>query len=291
VFYADAQGVIHRLSPDGQAAIVATFPITDGSRQELSFAVSPDGRDLVASVLTTPPHRDPRYFGDSVFVEGGHWTLELFRAGAGGAAVSTFSHDLGAQVTPPAPMVVVGWDRHGPLATLNTVLATQGAPASLRFAGSALVHIGPDGTPQDHLGGQACQPLDELPDSTTLCSAGTAVRAYEVRDAAGTELWQRDLTAVDWLYPYLSPDASAIAASAAVLTKSGSTIALGAPPVQSSVGMVGQFRAEGWLDDHTVIGAVTQAPDLKLGNLQVVDVAHPTELHQLPFDGNFIGVL
>src|SRR5262249_56227227 len=58
VFYADGAGVIRSLSADGAIATVTTIPMTSG-QQMLSFAVSPDGVQIVAAVFSFPPVRNP----------------------------------------------------------------------------------------------------------------------------------------------------------------------------------------------------------------------------------------
>src|ERR1700681_3638873 len=90
VFYADSTGAVHRLKADGSTSVVATFPLTN-AQQALSYAVSPDGAHLIALVLSTPPLHNPpaQTLGDPLFQDGGHWTLKLATADAGGATTTT----------------------------------------------------------------------------------------------------------------------------------------------------------------------------------------------------------
>jgi hypothetical protein len=288
VFYADGHGVVRRLGRDGSVTTVATFPAT-GSQQELSFAVSPDGRQLMASVLTAPPVHvpPPTTVEDPVFADNGHWSLELFTADAGQPAVSTFKRDLGGQF--PRPTVIVGWDAGGPLATINTQLATQQQTTSLRFAGDSLVHVGPDGTHLDQVAG-GCRPLDEAEDGSVLCLAGAVPGRYEIRRSSGELVWQQAAPDQPAGYPYVSPDGAHVAFENHVIGRDGRSLTLG-PAAAAGQGIPrGAILAQGWLDDHTVVGALVQA-DNSAGKLGLVDLASPGQVRQLPQDGQFVAAL
>ena len=169
VFYADSTGAVHRLRPDGSNAVVATFPLTN-AQQELSYAVSPDGAHLIALVLSTPPLHNPlpKTLGDPLFQDGGHWTLKLATADAGGATTTTLQRDLGTAY--PSATQIVGWDIKGPLATLNTNLGAQQAPLSAHLFGTPLIHLGADGTHLDVIGGPNCVATDVISNGTVICS-------------------------------------------------------------------------------------------------------------------------
>jgi hypothetical protein len=288
VYYSDAHGVVRRLGRDGRVTTVTTFPITS-AQQELSFAVSPDGEHLMASVVSTPPLHvpPPASPADPVFADNGHWTLELYTADVGQPAVSTLKRDLGAQE--PKPTVVVGWDGGGPLATLNTQLGTQAAPDSQRFTGDSLVHLGPDGTHLDQVAG-GCRPLDQVAGDTVLCLVTPYPGRYEVRRSSGELVWQHAVPDQFPAFPYLSPDGTRVAAENQVVGRDGRTITLGPAPPPTGVVPRGRFRAQGWLDDHTVAGAQIQA-DGSLGPLVAVDLANPGQLRQLPQNGQFVAML
>lgn len=53
VYFVDGLGEIRSLSPQGDIAMVASVPFT-GNQQMLSFAVSPDGANLLAGVFSLP---------------------------------------------------------------------------------------------------------------------------------------------------------------------------------------------------------------------------------------------
>lgn len=289
VFFADAHGVVRRLDRDGRVTTVATFPL-NSSQQELSFAVSPDGRQLMASILSTPPLVDPPVdpLRGRLFVPGGTWTLELFTAAAGAAPTSTLRRDLGTQY--PTPTIVVGWDRAGPVATVNTNLASQDAPPSERFTGDALIHLSPDGGHLDRIGGAACRPLDELPDGTALCLVG--YHLLEVRTATGDLLWQQDLGESYPQSPWLSPDGMRIASADTIFTRAGRPAS--AARTTAPAGSPNAFWAQGWLDAATVVAGSMGFSQNRLGPggpLQLVDAANPSRIRPLGVSGLFEGVL
>jgi hypothetical protein len=286
VFYADAHGVVRRLDRDGRVATVTTFPITS-AQQELSFAVSPDGRRLLASILSAPPVHDPppRSLNDPFFVAGGRWSLEILTAAVGGSPTSTFKRDLGT--TEPRPTIVAGWDRAGPLATLETLLETQQPPLSMRFTGSALVHLAPDGSHLDQVGGSGCSPLDELSDGTVLCLAGSA---FEVRSASGDLRWRQDLGGSYFYDPRLSPDGGRIASEATVFSR-GSGPASAARQAGSTEA---SHFAQGWLDGSTIVASsVDIGPSAvsESARLMLVDAGNPSQVHDLGVTGAFIGAV
>jgi hypothetical protein len=163
VFYADRTGAVHRLKPDGSTSVVATFPLSN-AQQELGYAVSPDGLHLIATVFSTPPLHNPppQTLGDPIYQEGGHWTLKLETADAGGTTTTTLQRDLGTSY--PSPTTIVGWDKGGPLATTLTQLGAQQATPSAHLFGR-LIHLAPDGT---HLDTPSAAPTARRPMSSRM---------------------------------------------------------------------------------------------------------------------------
>ncbi|HEY4026374.1 MAG TPA: hypothetical protein VGO86_08075, partial [Candidatus Dormibacteraeota bacterium] len=102
VYYLDATGRVRSLSPDGAVSDVITLPFSSQisqagrSDQELAFAVSPDGRQLIASVLTLPRTTsvDPERLS-AVRDPNGHWFVDLFSAVVGGTVQRLSHQDLG----------------------------------------------------------------------------------------------------------------------------------------------------------------------------------------------------
>jgi len=278
VYFADRTGAVHKLSPDGSTAIVATFPLTT-AQQMLAYAVSLDGKHLIATVLSTPPLHDPlpRTLGDPLFQEGGRWTLKLQTADAGGSTTTTLQRDLGT--TTPQPTQIVGWDEHGPLATLNTNLAAQQAPPSTHLFGAPLIHLAADGTHLDVVGGPDCTPVDALPDGTVACSNNE--RQFTVRSSSGASLWQVSLPSDNYYYGlWLSPDANAVAVQSLVVTRTAVASA-----VRQANTVESRLTALGWLDANTVLEG---SPS---GELSLYDAHSLVKIRDLGVSGIFEGIV
>ena len=197
-YFADSAGAIHRLAPDDSITQVATFPISASSF--LSFAVSPDGRKLIAIVITSPP---------SV---GGHYSLDLEEADAGAPTRKVLHKDLGA-VLLPGPTLIAGWDDGGPVATLNSNLCIQNDAPSTEYFGRPLIHLAADGTHLDEVGGSGCfLPVDELANGTVVC-VGSDGSSFTIRNRGGGILWQAALDGVP-IDPHVSPDGGALVVEA-----------------------------------------------------------------------------
>jgi hypothetical protein len=277
VFYADNTGAVHRLKADGSSSVVATFPLSN-AQQGLSYAVSPDGAHLIAIVLTTPPIHNPppQSLGDPLFQAGGRWSLKLETADAGGSTTTTFQKDLGT--TYPSPTQIVGWDGKGPLATASTHLAAQQALPSAHIFGT-LMHIAPDGTHLDVLGGPDCAVADELSDGTVICDQDW--QKFSVRSSSGATLWEAPLPSDNYYFGlWLSPDGNAVAAQSIVVTRT--SVASGSR--QNNGGQSAQI-ALGWLDSSTLIVA---APS---GELSLFEAHGFTKIRDLGLSGIFEGVL
>ena len=124
VFYVDGKGIVRSLGLDKTVKQAAAFPI--GPQQEVSFAVSPDGRHLLGTVLTIPPKpaTDPCTSQGNGFAPG-NWSEDVYAADAGGASrlISHRSWPAGQQAD---VLSFVGWDAIGPLGTSPTGYGTQG---------------------------------------------------------------------------------------------------------------------------------------------------------------------
>ena len=187
VYFADSSGAVRRLAADGSVSQVTTFQLTN-KQQALSFAVRPDGKQLIAIVLSTPPLHDPppQALGDPVFGPGS-WSLDLETATAGGTAAVVLHKNFGTSF--PSPTVITGWDQYGPTETLNSAICTQNVLPSTKYTGT-LIHLAMDGTHLDQIGGADCQAWDELVDGTVLCGSGDW-QSFSVRRKNGDVLWSR----------------------------------------------------------------------------------------------------
>jgi hypothetical protein len=194
-FFVDSKGAVHRLGLDGAVKTVAAFKLA-GAQQFLSFAVSTDGNQLMATIVTLPGKSTP-------------WTEDIERATAGGSTTIVSHTNLGA--TQPAPTVITGWDSSGPTATTKTLLCSREDVISQAYTGSALVHLGPDGSVRDTIGGPDCVPMDELANGMVLCRLGLYdCQSLNVRTSLGVTIWSR-VPGCDFFEPRLSPDAQAVA--------------------------------------------------------------------------------
>lgn len=251
VFYADSSGVVRRLTADGTVNDVTTFKLTS-KQQALSFAVSPDGKQLIAIVLSTPPIHNPppQTLGDPVFGPG-TWSIDLENANAGGPATVALHRDLGSAF--PKPTVITGWDAFGPTATLNSEICTQNALPSFTYNGT-LIHLTLDGTHMEQIGGSSCQAWDQLVDGTVLCGANDW-QSFSVRRRDGGLLWSRAASVLSDVK--LAPDASGVASGDGTIylrdaDQPASFARTGAPTV----------RILGWADARDV---VTLSNDGRLG--------------------------
>ena len=220
-YFVDSTGVVHRLDPDGSTSQIATLILNP--HPLLSFAVSPDGKHVIAIVVNAPAN--------------GTWALDLENAAAGGPS-SVALHKTLVQ----RPTEIVGWDNAGPTATLDSLTCVQQAPPSLEYPGLALVHLALDGTHLDRIGGSDCIPWDELLDGTVLCGS-PGWDSFTVRTSTGSVLWGRQ----EGLYaePRLSPDGRAVAfngPTATILTATSERPASSArqtPPIYAFLGWAG----------------------------------------------------
>lgn len=279
-FWADAAGVIHRLDRDGKVTEVTRFPI--GDQQQLTFAVSPDGRRLMASVLTVPPFKqNPSYPWERD--PGAKWTMQTLAANTGSAAREVARVDF---TDWPTPTVVAGWDSDGPLATLNTSLAAQNPPVSVRYTGAPLIHLASDGSHRGTVGGADCFPLDSLPDGTTLCATKNGFSApYTVRSRDGQTLWRLNVAANTYpSNPVLSPDGKRVVdlGQGQVLAQDGSVKTV-------SGWRQNAWQQVGWVDGQTVVLGVSTGALAHMLLIGVDDAnAKPVDLG---FTGYFAGVL
>ena len=278
VFYIDGNGVVRRLSVDGTVVQVTSIPFGQ-PQQEISFAVSPDGKQLIASVLTLPA-RNPNAQSppDPPFVPGSHAYLEIFAAPVGGPAASMGRTDLGAFSYSAPILRVVGWDDIGPLVTLQQSLGTQQGSLGNWFEGMQLAHLdasdhpGPAFTPAD------CMPWQELNDASVLCSSGD-FRNVRLIDVEGKTV--ASFPAASGPFLTLSPDKAWVAYLGGAQNRSGSRVKL-----------PDGFFPEGWLNATTIVGY----QDLKssgatVGNMALVRLGDPGHIDDLGFTGVLAGVL
>jgi len=276
VYFADGQGTIRSLDPNGNTATVATIPFT-GTQQMLSFAVSPDGGHLLAAVFSLPPEaKSGNPCAGGAPYAPGPFTLDVYSAQAGGASQRLYHEVLQTSSTQPVPNVMAfeGWDKVGPEATFPTQWATQGGGP---HPDGTMVWVDPStGKISRQVGDpESCLVWDVAPSGDYVCTT-TQGGSISVRRPDGTELWGFTAPA-DSPYenPRLSPLEGRVAAGgsdSAVVTSAGDHVALGLYPL-------------GWLDNETVIGGGYTA------DFTYVRLASPSTISDMGFKGLFVGAI
>lgn len=279
VFYIDGNGVVRRLSLDGTVAQVASIPFGQ-PQQEVSFAVSPDGKRVVASVLTLPAKNpNAQMGGDPPYVAGSHAFIELFAAEFGGPARSLVRTDLGTFSNSSQILRVVGWDGGGPLVTLQQSLGTQQGSLGNWFEGMQLAHLDATGHPGPAFTPVDCMPWQELGDASVLCSSGGFGNVTLI-DAGGKTL--SAFPGVSGPFLTLSPDKAWLAYLGGAQNRSGNRVKL-----------PDRFFPEGWLDATTIVGYqdLNYGSGATVGNMALVRLADPSRIDDLGFTGVLAGIL
>lgn len=300
VYFVDGRGVVRTLDRSGRVRQVAVFPVTQ-KQQEISFAVSPDGKHLVASILTLPAV-GKLIPGTGWYALVGPWKLEVDRADAGGATTtlhqwqSTTEPGCTSATCPGKPpgltnIVMAGWDAQGPVAVAGGNYATQNPLFDQQtFYGGHFANVDMStGLPGPTLG--SCQDKNAGPwsvggDGTTVCASyGSGAGIVVSVESPGQPIWKPVLPANP---PQgnpgrfvLSADGSRLAMDGAVVSRSGSTVALNE-----------FFKPEGWLDAGTLIGIqLNKADPNKSDGMAYLRLSNPTHPVLLGFVGEFVGTI
>lgn len=284
VYFADASGVIRSLAVDGTVANVTAIPLTSG-QQILTFAVSPDGTEVMAAVFSFPPVRNPPPQSpiDSPFGPG-DYSLQMWTAKVGQNPTSLARRSWPQSGGIPRDVLeVVGWSREAPLATIDSVLGTQqGSLGRVMFGHVAQLDMA--GRPGPPLGGYSCDAWSVLPDETVLCDDDGGLHSFSVRDKDGHVRYRFQSSGDQpYLNLTLSLDGSHVAylvngGQSAVIDRNGKTVKLAA-----------NFKPQGWLNTSTLVGVVQTPPGE--GNMALVRLDRPTVLQDLGFHGFFIGAV
>jgi hypothetical protein len=284
VYFVDGAGAVRSLGPDGTIGNVTSFPLT-GSQQLLSFAVSPDGSQLLATLFSFPPVHvpAPQTPIDPPFGPG-DFTLQVFSARAGQSAAMLNKRNWPQSGgLPREALSLVGWSRVAPLATIDTALGTQQGSLGRQMFGH-VAELDTAGRPGPPLSGYTCDTWSVLPDETVLCDDDGQLRNFSVRARDGSVRFRFHATGdAQFVDLTLAPDGSRVAylptgGRAVVTDVNGKVVQLPA-----------SFRPEGWLNATTVVGVLQTASGD--GDMATVQLDRPTRLDDLGFRGFFVGVV
>lgn len=285
VFYVDGRGVVRTLAADGTTATVASFPL--GTQQEISFAVRPDGHEVLAALVTLPPPpASGAGCGSGVIRFGpGDYVVDIYTAEAG-ASSTLVSHEVTHQGTIAfTPLQLVGWDALSPLGTYNTQL--QGGGSFVNHYNGQPARVNPaTGAIASQLRGFA---TDVIADGTSVAVDQNAITVFRPDGSTAWTFAQPQGGGGDGPGPgysqtWLAPDAKHVAAnrpvtaSAAIIGPVGSAVAIGPSGAQ--------YESRGWIDQSTIIGWISGGEELA-----VVQTAAPAKIVDLGFQGWYIGAI
>ena len=287
VFYADGNGVIRSLAIDGTVARVTAVPMT--SRQQmLSFAVSPDGTKLLATVYTVPTNAWPCDGSSSTY------TFDTYSAESGGPS-KLIDHQTWTK--PQDALALTGWDAVGPIGTFPTVYASQGGgPGStlgvrVRVDSSTAKPGAPLADPN------ACVVWDSVQSGAFVCTLqakrtssdpyGPLAQPVSIRRADGSEDWHFTVTSANGAWsPYLAPDGQHVVICCNFDTSSNWLI-----DRQGHQGLLkAGFYAAGWLDATTTVGFSGQTASSP-GFMSYVALNSPGTFVSMGFTGLFVGTV
>ena len=274
VYYLDGNGTVRVLRVNSTPQVVATFPQQGRQSYETWFAVSPTGSSIVAGVVTS----------DAV---GSYF--DLYTAPAGGAPTRTVNS---AAVGPPEGTMVnlplpIGWISAGPVVMSPRYITLQNA----WFGGPLQVlAFGPGGVKGTSVGGADCRSASITPAGLIPCISGNEV--VTVQDTTGKVIWTTHVAAFNAASLYLSPDGQSISNGQQASSDGGATWYMVVDThSRGTVQLPRGFRIEGWLDNNTVIGAVTSPGSGNEGNLSWVSLEDAATVHDLGFKGDFVAPL
>ena len=279
VYFVDAGGVVRRLQPDGSVTTVASFPF-DAHHQVFSFAVSPDGLQIMATIFTVPapvPNGAPGCGALS-----SAWMLDTYHDNVGAAPVRV-NHVSGMPAYTGSSggfqdILLVGWDSGGPVAAVGVDDAVQDIvyPGEI-VSGGQLSRLDTSGNVLGTLGGAGCSPFSAPVADNVICTQETSDQ-IGVRRVDGTVLWTDTRTPGD--YPVLgslSPDGTELATEHELVQLSTGA----ARPLPSA------FDPVGWIDSSTILGRAGNPT----ASLAVVGTSNLGVLTQWGFQATFVGRL
>jgi hypothetical protein len=244
-FYVDSTGTVSSLAPDGSPVQVASFPFQPGD--ELSFAVSPDGTQVMAIITM---------FGSVAATQ-----YSIYLAASGGPAKLLRGPVLSSSIAR-----MFSWIAAGPVVVTDALYAFQGCEAGdcSPWGHAALVDPA-TGTFGAAVGGSDCQ-MWGVSGSAVLCSSGPVTFQSEtppnlsVRSVDGSSSRSVATTARCGGCYYdarLSPDGDVALDQLTSASQNGMSLTVvfgpaGTPRVVTAG--VSDFAPYLWFDAQTVIG-------------------------------------
>ncbi len=280
VYYADGGGVVRRLDPTGKVATVATFPLTT-PEQELSFAVSPDGSQLMGARLGFP-----KLIGTPPPTPTGGWSLDIMKADAGGTTLQVQHWQSGPTTYPGGTggfttIFLVGWDSKGPIGLMGANFGTQqGQFDGQRFFGGRLAYLDATGHIGATIGGSDCSPFAPPVAGRVICANNSGQSmTVSVRTLDGQEVWSGQASNPPSGFGggfVLSTDGQRLAMDGEVVTlASGATVSLPSP-----------FTPAAWLSARELVGT-TQGGQ----SVAIVHILATPSLEDWRFSGQIVGDL
>lgn len=280
VFYIDGGGTVRVLPAGGGSPTeVASFPIT-GSRSEVSFAVSPDGARLMASVLVLAPDSPTG-------------TLSLQSASAGGTTTTLYQKSFSGPT-----LQVVDWDATGPVAIPDQPLATQFGNPGRGWLGHG-TYLSAAGTPGSSIGGPNCYAWAAPRAGRVVCTDQLNSGPVTIRETGGGVVFTVSTAAADGSFA-LSPDGTRLAYATPVYRTAAELLwdAFVVDEKGARVRLANDFAPQGWIDSTRLVGVTfpngstgTGSAREQPGNLALVDIQAPTVLHDLGLNGSLVGVI
>lgn len=275
VYFVDAAGVVRRLQPDGTVTPVTAFPL-DAQHQVLSFIVSPDGQQVMATIFTIPapvPNGEPGCGAPS-----NAWMLDTYHVSVG-ASPTRVNHAEGMPAYPGSSggfenLLLVGWDGSGPIGVVGPDDATQDTvyPGQIVIGGQ-LSRLDTSGAVVSNLGGDGCSPFSAPVAGSVIC---TQLRSDEisVRQLDGTVRWRT--TPAQSNHPILG----SISPEGTQLATQHQLIQLGSGASQA---LPANFDPLGWVDSTTILGDNPQT------GLEIVKTADLATVSSWGFQATFVG--